>query len=406
MIPGPLCALQRAELPERRVARGGPWCRRVEVLQQVLPSPRLSKTLRGSRFESSPSSAFPSTFSSSPSLSSLGSAARGCGAVQPPLSESPGGQPQALAVTTIPMSVITDVTIIRISLAYGARWLHHPLLFIVVASEVVEAVGAAVAESTRPTLSAEASILALIIRRLVLVPSLSLHIAQRALQHYGLAARGDPILAAAGADGRIGLGSWPGGGRLGATTNVADAISLLMVLALSFITVTVIAGWTLSDAGVHRRMGAAAARRLRGAPLLAVGRLRASHLRRSSSAFGSSSMDGSALRGPLATARLAIQDHQATLALMAVATANGRSTAVRGSGGPIRRALTMHSWIWRTPWGMTATSRRSSLSLPILATLPLGRAPRGTLRAHPLSSSCCKSIIFRQRALPRPRHGR
>ncbi len=54
MIPGPLCALQRAELPEHRVARGGPWCRRVEVLQQVLPSPRLTKSLRGSQFGCSP----------------------------------------------------------------------------------------------------------------------------------------------------------------------------------------------------------------------------------------------------------------------------------------------------------------------------------------------------------------
>ncbi len=98
MIPGPLCVLQRAELPERRVARGGPWCRRVEVLQQVLPSPRLSLTLRGSRFESSPSSAPPSTSSSSPSLSSLGGVARGGCAAQPPRTESPGGQPRAAAV--------------------------------------------------------------------------------------------------------------------------------------------------------------------------------------------------------------------------------------------------------------------------------------------------------------------
>ncbi len=94
MIPGRLCALQRAELPERRVARGRSWCRRVEVLQQVLPSPRL----RGSRFESSPSSAFPSTFSSPPSLSSLGDVARGGGTAQPPRTESPGGQPRAAAV--------------------------------------------------------------------------------------------------------------------------------------------------------------------------------------------------------------------------------------------------------------------------------------------------------------------
>ncbi len=49
MIPGPLCALQRAELPESRVARGGPWCRRVQVLQQVLPTLRLATSVRGAQ---------------------------------------------------------------------------------------------------------------------------------------------------------------------------------------------------------------------------------------------------------------------------------------------------------------------------------------------------------------------
>ncbi len=88
MIPGRLCALQRAELPERRVARGLAWCRRVVVLQQVHPSPRP----RGSRLESSPSSAFPSTFSSPPSFSSFGGVTRGGGTGLLPRLESPGGQ--------------------------------------------------------------------------------------------------------------------------------------------------------------------------------------------------------------------------------------------------------------------------------------------------------------------------
>ncbi len=55
MIPGLLCALQRAELPEHRVARGRPWCRRVEVLQQVLPNSWLTSSGRGSQHEFSPS---------------------------------------------------------------------------------------------------------------------------------------------------------------------------------------------------------------------------------------------------------------------------------------------------------------------------------------------------------------
>ncbi len=54
MIPGLLGALQRAELPEWRVARGRPWCRRVEVLQQVLPNSWLTSSVRGSQREFSP----------------------------------------------------------------------------------------------------------------------------------------------------------------------------------------------------------------------------------------------------------------------------------------------------------------------------------------------------------------
>ncbi len=87
MIPRRLCTRRRAESPERRVARGRRWCRRVEVLPH-LPSPRLPKALRGSRHESSPSLTSPSTTSTSPSFSSLGGVARGGGLARLPHVES------------------------------------------------------------------------------------------------------------------------------------------------------------------------------------------------------------------------------------------------------------------------------------------------------------------------------
>ncbi len=87
MIPRRLCTRRRAGPPERRVARGRRWCRRVEVLPH-LPSPRLPKALRGSRLESSPSLTSPSTTSTSPSFSSLGGVARGGGLARLPHVES------------------------------------------------------------------------------------------------------------------------------------------------------------------------------------------------------------------------------------------------------------------------------------------------------------------------------
>ncbi len=90
MIPGLLCALQRAELPECRVARGRSWCRRVEVLQQVLPNSWLTSSVCGSQREFSPT-LFSSPSSSSGSRSSVPGDAQRRPSLAPNLrTESPG----------------------------------------------------------------------------------------------------------------------------------------------------------------------------------------------------------------------------------------------------------------------------------------------------------------------------
>ncbi len=106
MIPDPLGVLQRAELPERRVARGGLWCRRVEVLQQVLPTLRLTKSLRRARRESSRSCS-PSTPSPSSSPSSFGGFPRGTSEPLGPLLESHGALEAAGLAMPSPLDTVT-----------------------------------------------------------------------------------------------------------------------------------------------------------------------------------------------------------------------------------------------------------------------------------------------------------
>ncbi len=96
MIPDPLCVLQHAELPVRRVARGGFWCRRVQALQQVLSTLRLTKSLRRARREFSPSTSSPSS-----SPSSFGSVPRGTSKPLGPLVESHGAYDAGELVATL-----------------------------------------------------------------------------------------------------------------------------------------------------------------------------------------------------------------------------------------------------------------------------------------------------------------